>query len=251
MVIKWGLSRPQAAGMFTLCLGFILLAGATAHAAMSKQYFSDRILQKGLLVSLGDNGNLYPAEAETGAALVGVVNSQFKNNQDDRYATEVITEGRVSAIASNANGAIRTGDKLSISAVAGVAAKATDDSGAIAVAVDDLRPSEGSYGVLLIDVFPGSSRGAPDQLSGLQGLVQAVTGKTVSTLRIIMAFIMIGLAFVFTALLISSSANSSIAAIGRNPLARLSIIDSFSKVLVLAFLTILVGFGIAATIVFI
>lgn len=228
-------------------IGILVVVFANAlqvRAATSKQYVSDHIMQQGLFVTVGEGGKVYPAPSRAVSAIVGVVSSQVQD-ENGGYATEVVVEGRVSAIVSNANGAIKNGDRLMLSMVDGVAVKAEQESTAIAIAKEDLTPQQGSYGVIAVELVTGS-RAAAGQQGGIKGMIRNLTGKSVSDIRIILAFLIFGLVFIVDATLISSSANSSLIAIGRNPLSKISIVNSFSHVLVIAFIAIAVGLAAAA-----
>lgn len=221
-------------------LGFaaVLSLYEYAGAAISKQYLSDQLLRKGLFVSVGDNGRLMLAQSQDSSATVGVVSEQARSA--DGYITEVVTEGKVSVIASNANGSIQKGDKLMLSQVAGVVVKAVPGRTVVAIADEELIAGQQGYGTVVVELS-GSSRASEGREDGIRGMIHSLAGKPVSDIRIVLAFLMFGLAFVVAATLISSSASSSISAIGRNPLAKISIINSFSKVLAVGFVVITLG----------
>jgi hypothetical protein len=194
-------------------LGVLGLTPAGASSAnISHSYHSGEAVQDGSLVSLDAQGSsdVQPADTTNQARLFGVavksddsllaVNAGAENVQ-------VATSGTASVLVSTLNGPIKIGDQVSAS-------------------VGYVRVNIG-LGTVAI-----SSSG--EKVTGVQKFAKSLTGHTVSTVRVVIAMILALIAFLALVTLIYASIYGGIVSIGRNPLAKYSILRSLISVLGMA-----------------
>lgn len=170
----------------------------------------------------------------------------------------VANSGRYNILISNQNGAIKVGDYLTISNVAGIAMKA--DASEPEIVGQALSSFNGSSGVIGSVPLKSGKRQITVGIGSVQAIVhlisnpayvrstshlpawlgsaaKTVTNKPISAARIYLAAFMILLAAFITASLFFSGVRGSIVAVGRNPLAKKTIGRSLLIVL-------MVGIGI-------
>jgi hypothetical protein len=240
-------------------LGVLGLTPAGASSAnISHSYHSGEAVQDGSLVSLDAQGSsdVQPADTTNQTRLFGVavksddsllaVNAGAENVQ-------VATSGTASVLVSTLNGPIKIGDQVSASPFKGIGAKAqpgdrviglaqTDfdgtQSGSIKQTVTDTkgRKQQVSVGYVRVNIGLGtvaiSSSG--EKVTGVQKFAKSLTGHTVSTVRVVIAMILALIAFLALVTLIYASIYGGIVSIGRNPLAKYSILRSLISVLGMA-----------------
>lgn len=156
----------------------------------------------------------------------------------------IITKGDAPIIVNGESGPIRPGEVLTSSATPGQAMKANVDGIAVAVALEAFNPkNEADTGVIraLIDVrfttvgdsFSADSLGLTDtgmvssirkSVSELIGLGASGLGGTSPFFRYSLAVLVVAIAFVGGFLLFGRIALRGVEALGRNPLARKTII---------------------------
>lgn len=160
---------------------------------------------------------------------------------------QVVLGGTTSVLVSDINGAIRAGDKITASPIAGVGMKATTDSRVAGTAQSnfDTKKSEsknitdtgGNTHTVHVGYLQLQTGLAYFQAPGndflppfLQSFANNIAGKEVSLVRITFSAILLLFSFVSLGILISSTVRSAITSLGRNPLAAPNIRKSLYQV---------------------
>jgi len=195
--------------------------------------------------------------------LLGVVipneNATIVLTPDDVSQQQVLvsTTGTLNVLVSNQNGAIKSGDYISISSLDGIAMKAGDDQDLTLGRADagfdgkqnvigtmQVKNSLGqnvtvSIGRVLIDVGvthnPSFHKSNSDYLPGFIGrIVFEVTSKQVSAARVYFAMLLLIGLIVITANMLYGGVRGSMIALGRNPLSKKSITLGLLKTALIA-----------------
>lgn len=238
-----------------------------AVAQIGKSYSAGQSgLVQGMAVSLivGTNNESRPTvEALTPSnkqQFVGIITSKeanvitVLNSGDDVFVT---TRGTVNALVSNLNGAVRKGDPLAASAIKGVLTKAVQPDSAVigyagtdfdelkastqTVYLDDGSTREVKVGYTNVEVMPvASPENQPGAFLSIVG--ESITGKPVSHIQVLAALALLFIILTIEGSIIYGAVNSSIQAVGRNPLARRSIYRHTFQAAITAVLVLLLGF---------
>lgn len=180
---------------------------------------------------------------------------------------QVATSGLVLVNASTINGEIHKGDYLTVSPLAGVAMKATENGKVVGVAQSDLLASSSgvekrtikdktgqdtsvALGQISVEVgvtdWANQNTGSRNGfLDSVQNVAQAITGRDVTPVRSIIAAMLILIAMLISAIILYSSISSSIRSIGRNPLSHSAIKRSLLLVIIVVLLIMIAAFTIA------
>lgn len=161
---------------------------------------------------------------------------------------QVVLGGTTSVLVSDINGAIRAGDKITASPIAGIGMKATTDARVAGTAqsnfdtknsetksITDTGGNKHTVRVSYLDLQVGlayfQAPGGSDFLPPfLQNFANNIAGKEVSLVRITFSAILLLFSFISLGILISSTVRSAITSLGRNPLAALNIRKSLYQV---------------------
>ncbi len=240
---------------------------AASEQNVSRSYSSSESFQSGNVVSLAANSDetIVLANRSNEGRVIGIVvkpNESLLGIDPDMTKTQVATSGSAQVLVSTLNGTIRIGDKLSVSAVNGVAQKASASETVIGYAkaefngsesgtqlnrvdVDGSGPRDIRIGYIELDLSVGAYNSMDtdkqESLNNLQELVRSITGRTISTLRIVASIVIAVLTLLGLAALLYASIYGSIISIGRNPLARSSILRGLTVILVIAGLGVLLA----------
>ena len=240
--------KSWAYGILLLC--FFLYIPATALAttgAISQSYnTSSTNITQGALLSLtsSNSGVVVPANGNNNAAnLVGVAASKplLELSSSNQHSIQVVVGGTAMALVSNINGLVKVGDKIAASPVSGIGMKATSSSEIVGVAQANLSSvktvtqsyagTEGktlraSIGLLPISVNVAyySTAASGGSVSAfvppfLQSVANAVAGKSISPLRVLIGTLTLLLGFVTIVIMLSVGIRSGVISLGRNPLA--------------------------------
>lgn len=255
--------RPIAATLVFLLLAISGIAPAAAFSAnISHSYGAIGTLPNGSIVSLDANKSNFVEAANTdnGTRLLGVVvpsdDSLLAVDPSD-VLSQVATSGQANALVSTLNGNIKVGDLVAVSPFNGIGMKSEAGAHVIGLAQTAFDGSSGAsqtvkgkngkttdikIGLVRVNIAVGTDNSSNTaQLSGLQRFGKALTGHTVSTLRLVVSLIIALVAFVSLAVLIYASIYGSIISIGRNPLAKYAIFRTLGSVLGMAALTAIVA----------
>jgi hypothetical protein len=255
-------------------VGLILLGLASPISAQSvtQGYSTDRLLQRGTIVSLDaeDTSKVVASTKDNQDRLHGVViapNDASFTLSDENEKTFVATIGRFDGLVSTEAGTIQPGDFLAVSSVTGIAMKAGEfdaytvgkaiegfDGNENAVSSTELTDSLGNtntvaIGRVLIDVAVGSNpllRPVDSTLPEfLESAAEAIADKPVSPVRIYIGIFIILAAAGIAGSLLYSGTKSSVISIGRNPLSKKSITKSLLQIIVSSIIIFLIGiFGV-------
>ena len=257
-------------GLFSLIA--ISLTSPISAQSVTQGYSSDKVLQRGTVVSLDteDTSKVVAATRVNQDRLHGIVvasNDSSFTLSNETEKTFVATIGRFEGLVSTEAGTIQPGDFLTISNVSGIAMKAgefdpytvgkaivgfdgTDNS----VSTTELKDSTGntqkvSIGRVMIDISVGSNpllRPVESSLPQfLEKASEAIANKPVSPARVYLGiFILLSSASIAGSLLYSG-ARSSMISIGRNPLSKKSITKSLMQIVLTSIIIFLIGlFGV-------
>lgn len=246
--MKFALKRHKKKSVLLLLLFFALplCAPAIVHG---QQNSSSSIAQgfqpddskgeiaAGALVSVKE-GSLRSVElATTNSAdrLVGIVDENpFVAISNEGRGAQVVLSGTTRVLASDINGVIKSGDKITISPIAGVGMRATADSQVVGTAQSDFaatatksvadkdgKQHEVKIGHVEVQVgiayyqAPGSNFLPPF----IQNAANSLAGRPVSLIRVLICSILLLLGFITVSILVYTSVRSAMTSIGRNPLA--------------------------------
>lgn len=199
-------------------------------------------INDGHLVSLIE-GNYQLSQVEYDFNFVGVVDFSpdlLLDLSGDENSTPIVKTGQVYVLTSNQGGSIAIGDWLTTSSQPGIAIKANREQGAVIGQALEAYPADSDQAALiLIALNPraGSSLNSADTpslsaavnqfLVDLFGLSSDVTAeRAYDLLRYLLAAIVIIISIIFSYYTFGRIARSGIEAVGRNPLARNSILFS-------------------------
>jgi len=243
-----------------LLLGLPAVSAASAN--ISRSYHAVVSIPNGSLVSLDEahQGFVVPADSINASKLIGVV----LPNQDSLLAidpsnttVQVALNGTVTTLVSTADGDIKVGDQVGTSPFEGIGMEALPGSHIIGIALtgfnaktdgavtEQVKDKTGGthriqvgYIRVAISVGTGASTsGGGSQANFLQQLIKSLTGKTISTTRIILSLVVMVVALILLVTLVYSSIFGSIVSVGRNPLAKTAIFRTLTSVMVMAIIT--------------
>lgn len=245
-----------------------LVQAATSTAKdISRSYNSLTELQPGSVVSTTktDATTVEASNIDNANRLVGVVvpaDTSLVAVDPDSSKAQVSSSGNVNVLVSTVNGAISKGDKIAVSPFSGIGMKSIDKGYVVGTALVGFNAnSEGAtdqkvidksgdskditVGYVQINLTPRFDSGADADagLNSAQAFVKALTGHVVSTPRIIVSFVLATLTVVVISALMYAAIYGSIVSIGRNPLAKDSILRTLTRVLALALLIVAFAFG--------
>jgi hypothetical protein len=250
------------AGVFFVVSG---MHGAGAQD-VTQGYLAEGTLQNGLIVRLqaNDKGKVEPLTQEQENDMFGVVvsSSEAPVSLSDPSQVQVFVAnfGQYEVLVSTQNGPVRAGDGLVISSVKGVAMKADDLHRVVvgkalenfadnADAESKVKLASGrtvAVGRIKVDInVARNPTYSGDRIAGvphfLSRAAHAVTDKPVTALRIYA-----GLAIIFVCLAVAggilyAGIRSGMTAIGRNPLAKKSIVRNLITIILMALTVVSVG----------
>jgi hypothetical protein len=229
--------------------------------SVAQSYKTTAALQQGLLVQVDDKDqNLvkvvtYKDAKKLFGIVVGVGDTPVSLSPSaSGTQAYVVTSGRYKVLVSTQNGAIAKGDFVGPSSVDGIAAKTTKDDTTVlgrAVAGFDaksgvlssveLKASDGSkkkisIGMITVDIdikpnplITGNEGGVP---LFLLDIASTVAGQPVSATQTIAAIAILVIGLVVVAILLNGGIRTAMQAVGRNPLARKSIMRNMVQVIV-------------------
>lgn len=238
----------------------------TADSAPASQgYNAQQQLPEGALVARKDDGVVLADISNINTLLGVVVTPQdYLVNIDATKTVQVITNGAALTLVSDINGEVRTGDPVTASPISGVAMKATESTKVLGIAQADLSSAsqtqkeriKDKYGkikdvkigriavdinVLDLNIDGGKNS---DVVSGLQTVASSAAGKQVSTVRAVIAFIVLLLALALSIIVLYSGVSSSIRSIGRNPLSKRFVIQGLIQVIFAVFIIMIAAFSV-------
>jgi hypothetical protein len=251
-----------------LTLAASLAVAPAALASLSQGYATASPIVAGSLVALDQKttGSVVVADSNNADRLFGVVvppsAASISLGATGSGQVQVVTAGTATVFVTNAAGEIKTGDYITVSSIAGVGQKAVGKARVIGTAQTDFdgkgdgvtkRTIEDASGkrevgigqipvVIAVSTYTKDD-GTPGNPvpNWLQGVSNAVAGKDVSPVRVIIAGLILLVALLSVTVLLYSAVRNSIISIGRNPLSKgavfrglLTVIFISAAILVLA-----------------
>lgn len=216
-------------------------------------------IQNGHLISFDSSGyhlaaTPYDANLAGVAALTPAV---AWSNVGSSGTVPLVKSGTAAALVSSANGNIAPGDWLTSSETPGVAIKATQAGMMIGRARQAYESDDGSQ-VVPITIVVDRQFAVPDQqVSGLPrsfgefgnllatGTQIATSGVAHISIRFLLAVLVLVVSLTFAYWIYARSTTNTITALGRNPLARVSILASTATSLGIATIIVVVGIVLA------
>jgi len=248
----------------------ILFAGSAQAQDFIQGYGTESKLIKGTIVSTvqEDPTRVIAGKPENSANLLGVVVRSDESAitlSSDTSGVYVSTLGKFETLVSNLNGSVEAGDYITISTITGVGMRAdsrqetvigravqdlnftdsnnvlstttlTDDAGkqvevAIGRILVELRAEENPLALGIFDRVPDFLLVTSEQIAG----------KPVSPVRIYSGLAVLLVSFAIGGSMLYTTMKSSFMAIGRNPLAKRSVMSGLRQVLFVTFLIFGIG----------
>lgn len=254
-------------------LGILLacsMPGVAQAQTVSQGYGTNTQMQKGMIVMLNpkDSQKVQPLTNKTDKAMHGVVvaaNDTVVSLGDDANKSQVYVaaNGKYDTLVSTQNGSIKPGDIISISALDGVGMKASaaetvilgkalgsfdgkkNVSGTASLATTHGK-KDVSIGLVQVDI--GISRNplavsvsGPPVPAFLRKTGDSIAGKAVSTVRLYISTAVLLTTMFMAGSLLYGGVRSSLIAIGRNPLAKKSIIRGLIQVVAFGLTIFVIG----------
>ncbi len=239
--------------IFLSLWSFLVAAHAESTAAISQGFnTSETNIATGALVGLTPNSksSVQLSDVDHVSELVGVIGDKpLIQLSSTGQQVQVVISGITPALVSDINGDIKSGDKITASPITGVGMKATGSVLVVGTAQASLssatttqksvndkdgKPQTVKIGSIPIQVNI-TYYVPPEQKNAflppfLQSLANAVAGRDVSPVRVIVSTVALIFGFVSIAILLYSSTRSSIISIGRNPLSEGAVQKSLIEV---------------------
>lgn len=238
--------RPKLAVFLAAFLVLAASASAYAITTISQGYSTSDKLSIGSIVSLKGNSTdeVIGATSDTVDNILGVVindgSSLLTLTNGQANQVQVATGGMISVLVSDVNGEIKKGDQITASPIKGVGMKATSNTKVVGIAQSDPinSPNEQTYkdesgneskiilGQVSVLVNVSYYFQQPEKTlipSAIQNLANALAGKKVDTLPILISAGIFIVTLIIVVSIIYSMIHSSIISVGRNPMSQSAI----------------------------
>jgi hypothetical protein len=234
--------------------------------AVAQGYGSDSNLQKGTIVRLkdGDKTKVTPLSASSITQMQGVVVAAndtpvtLSSDNPDAQQYFIATVGEYDVLVSDQNGAIKTGDYITISSIDGVGMKADGrqsivlgkatssfSGGGSTVSTTKVGAKSVNIGRISVIIAISHNPLATPEASNIPGLLKragrAITDKDVNPVRLYLGLIVLVGAVIVSASMLYSGVRSSVTAVGRNPLAKKSILRNLLQVTIMSLVVFTIG----------
>lgn len=249
---SWRQRGPLVVIIGLLLMAIMVPAAVVADSppptnTVAQSYSAGPDVLAGMLVQPKDRTTVIPVDADGIHKMSGVVvpinGASIVLTPPDTQSRQVLVSstGRYNLLVSNQNGAVKTGDYLTVSALSGIAMKAdSDQSEVVGRAVSEfsgkanvldtvkLKNDDGHTATVAVGYVQTDIRLAPNPLRKNSNYVpgvlaraaQSVTNKPVSAAKIYLSIAVIVATFFVTGSMVYGGMRGSMTAIGRNPLAK-------------------------------
>ncbi len=255
-----------------ILVGLVLFVGATVKVVSAQNvtqgYGSTTTLQNGLIVELNpsNSADVQPVTQSDAANMLGVTvgaggSPVALSNNGAGSQVYVATYGQYNVLVSNQNGTIKAGDFITISSIDGVGMKANAtqtviigkalagfDGTSNVVSTANVGGQTVSLGYVSVDISVAHNPLYQKQATTPSGVpsflaraAQAVTNKPLGAARIYAGLVVLLVSVLVAGGLLVAGVRSSMTAIGRNPLARHSIMRGLTQVILLALIIVSAG----------
>lgn len=267
------LKRFYTATLPTVVACLWLTAGVANAQAVTRAYATDSPLQRGMIVRLSekDDTKVEALKIDSIDKMEGVVvaanDAPVTLSNEDRTGQQVFvaTTGRYNVLVSNQNGPIQKDDYITISAVAGIGMKAdgthpriagkalsgfdgkTGVSGQTTVKTADGKEIPIALGMVAMDITIGKNpieEKKDDIIPGLESLQRAagtVASKQVSPAQVYLSLLALTVTAIIAGSILYAGVRTSMVAIGRNPLAKASVMRNLVQVVVTSVIILIIG----------
>lgn len=251
---------------------FLALPAVAAAQTVTQAYGISGGLQKGMIVMLdpGDATKVKALSNKKINAMQGVIvaaNESAVTLSGDGSTNQVYvaTAGKYDVLISNQNGSIKKGDYITISALDGIGMKAdssqtvilgkalegfdgtTKVSGTTALKTSAGTTTNVAIGLINVEISishnPLAAAARPDAAvpGFLRRLAESIAGKPVSSARIYICLAVLLVTVFIAGSLLYGGVRSSLVAIGRNPLARRSVLRGLFQVITIGLIIFVIG----------
>lgn len=231
--------------------GLSYAPAAAADGAISQSYDTNSTnISQGTLISLAATNStvVEPADnAGNASNLVGVAASKplLELSDGSKSGVQVVVSGTTRTLVSDLNGAVKVGDRIAPSPIAGVGMKAVNSSQIVGTAQSNLsdvptvRESVAGTDGKTVNVNVGlvpvgvsvayySAVGAAGNTNSfvptvLQSIANAITGRQVSPLRVLFGATALVIGFISVTVMLYASIRNGAISLGRNPLAEIAL----------------------------
>lgn len=237
---------------------------------VTQGYSSDVLLQRGMLVGLknDDPRKVEPVNSDQADQLHGVVigaNESAVLLGSDEEKVYVASGGRFPVLVSSQNGAIKSGDYVSPSAIKGIGMNAGKNNDiVIGKALEDFDPSNQSsvrsvitvkdasnneqqlgVGMITVDVAVGKNpllKNSTQLPESLRKTAESIADKPVNPTKVYLSLFIIIVTSAIAGSIIYSAVRGGMVSIGRNPLGKNAIMRGLLQVVFIGVLILLSGF---------
>ncbi len=249
-------------------------AGHAAGQAVTRAYTTDTALQRGMIVRLDDKdkSKVLPLKSDDITHMEGVVVAAndapvtISSSDPSKQQVFVATSGRYHVLVSNQNGPIKTGGHVTISSLAGIGTAASSkEELVIGKALADFDGKSGvsgtaklknqdgievavALGLLPVDInishnpLKARDQKAPQIILGfLQSAALAIVKKPVDPARLYLGALVFVLTAVVAGSILYSGVRNSLISIGRNPLAKKSIVGNLIQIVIISVIVLIIG----------
>jgi hypothetical protein len=252
-----------------------LTYAATDAISQSFPTQSSSIVPGTIVSVVASGGSAVEPATNTGTSLnlVGVAVSLpiLELSSGGQHSVQVAINGTAQTLVSDINGTIKAGDKITASPVTGVGMKAVDTGDIIGTAQANLSSAStitrsvtergGTTDLIKVGLIPVTvsveyySNASAGTLSAfvpviLQNLANAVSGKSVSPLRVLVGILVLLLGFGTVVVMLYAAIRSGIISIGRNPLAekalRKGLLDVILAALGILLISVVIVYAVLA-----
>ncbi len=259
-----------------LAVSILLLTGGTLAAqAVTRAYTADSNLQRGMIVRLADKDKtkVQALKSDDISHMEGVVVAAndapvtLSDSDPTKQQVFVATTGRYHILASTQNGPVKSGNFLTVSSLAGVSMNAgpqqslvvgkaleafdgkTGVSGTAKLKSPDGAETNVAVGLIAVDINISHNpleakkeQKVPSIFLGfLQSAAVAIVNKPVEPAKLYLAALLLLLSTAIAGSILYAGVRSSIVSIGRNPLAKKSIIGNLLQIVLVSIIVLIIG----------
>lgn len=259
-------------GVLSLLIGWpavVVSADSSSTGAVVQSYSTDAAIRQGMIVGLDRKDatrvELVTRDTVTDTLGVAISASDAPLELTGSATTAqiyVATSGRYNVLVSNQNGAIQSGDYISVSSLNGIGMKADDNEAIVLgraaagfngtgniVSTATLQGASGTntvtIGSIPVDINVGGNPNLGHGSGNLPGFLQVagntIASKPVSAPRVYLSMAVLLVTALISGGLLYSGVRGSIISIGRNPLARKSIIRGLIQVVITSIIVLILG----------
>ncbi len=228
-----------------LLVAFLIIVTAHADPVITQGYSTNQTIPSGAIVSISklSNSNVVMSDLSNANSLLGVViasNNAQVSLTSGSGQVQVATSGLDNVLVSDINGKITAGDSIAASPITGVGMLATDNGEVIGSAQSSFPNATASQQIVsvngakqtvnigsvpvLVSVGYYTKRPVKTLIpQSIQNLADAIAGKPVKTLPIIVTLVIFVLTLIAVVSIIYSLIHGSIISVGRNPMAQAAV----------------------------